>query len=274
MRGETAQLIALCLKLNSTASGAPLGPSFTVNSSMQYCRAITFSHLRKRFLNRTPVRETMVVGVDEWLRAILSRGLKCCYVSCVERPKNNALTGRDEDWQTSSYVGGGSVWVLTTQFDDGQATSWVPIWKHVGGGVPWDVEYQGIDGTVANDSQSLEVAAAQLEAALVDIRDFAREIEQNKWAETYESALSRLAGGGGTSYFADMCPEGLMTPEAEQLMHACQASWVFGGMGSWNDLYMVGDTYIMEIPKYGAVSAALFDAINQGLVAATNSSCN
>jgi len=270
MRGETAQLIALCLKLNSVAGAAAVGSSFAENSSMKFCRVVTFTHLKRKLLRPNPARVTMATGPDDWMKAILSMGLKRCYLSCAVRPENKLLTECSDDWQTTAFAGGGNVWALTTQFADGHDTSWIPVWSYIGGDAPWDVEYQGFNEVFPDESSSVEAGAEQLKAALIDIRDFARDMDLH-WAKTFEGALARLAGEEGPSYLGDMSSAGALTPEAEQLMHACQASWVFGGMGSWNDIYMVGDTYMMDCPRYAAVSAALFDAINQSLVAATNS---
>ena len=45
MHGESAQLIALCLKLNSAIGGAAVGGNFAKNSIMRFWRVVTFNHL-------------------------------------------------------------------------------------------------------------------------------------------------------------------------------------------------------------------------------------
>ena len=37
-------------------------------------------------------------------------------------------------------------------------------------------------------------------------------------------------------YHKDLAPYDYLSPKAQILLHACQKSWFFGGMGSWNDM--------------------------------------
>ena len=149
----------------------------------------------------------MTIDPDELMQTLLSMGLVRYYISCAVRYEDTQIADHTNDWQTVGSVGGGRVWALTTQFADGHATSWVPVLRYVGGDAPWEVEYQGFNDVFPDDSQPVEVAAELLKAALIDIRDFACDMDLH-WSKTFEGALARLAGGAGTSYLADMCPDG------------------------------------------------------------------
>jgi hypothetical protein len=55
--------------------------------------------------------------------------------------------------------------------------------------------------------------------------------------------------------------------EARQLLSACERAWVFGGMGSWNDLgFREGDLQ----RRYDQVTPSLYEAVVGGIAAAVN----
>jgi hypothetical protein len=57
-----------------------------------------------------------------------------------------------------------------------------------------------------------------------------------------------------------------MSLEAKQLLGAVQTAWVFGGMGTWNDLGFEGD----DRREYDALSGELFLLLNQAICGAVN----
>jgi hypothetical protein len=52
-------------------------------------------------------------------------------------------------------------------------------------------------------------------------------------------------------------------------LDACQSAWVFGGMGSWNDMGFEG----ADQKEYDHVSEQLFAALNETIQAAVDASC-
>ncbi len=268
MKGEVAQLVALCLRTNAYIGGQKNSPKFAAHSTAKFCRVVEFSYLKKRFLSRKMKRVIMSTDADDWRLKLSNAGLQYCYLSVVNRQDYLRQAEPLDDWRTSAFAGGGSVWVLTTVFDGAKTVSWVPIWKHTGAEMPWNVTYQGFNEIFTDDAQSIDNATSQLEQALIEIRDFALGLKIPRWPNSFARALAQLAGEPADTHHPDLVPDGLLTPAAENLALACQAAWVFGGMGSWNDIYETGD------PRYSAVSSALFDAVNQGLVSATNSSAH
>ena len=54
-----------------------------------------------------------------------------------------------------------------------------------------------------------------------------------------------------------------------RLLDACQSAWVFGGMGSWNDMAFDGEVQV----EYDRTSEQLFLALNEVILAAANASC-
>jgi hypothetical protein len=52
------------------------------------------------------------------------------------------------------------------------------------------------------------------------------------------------------------------------MLKAAMSAWVFGGMGSWNDMGFPGETQ----KEYEQVSDKLFDLLNESMEAAATSS--
>ena len=52
------------------------------------------------------------------------------------------------------------------------------------------------------------------------------------------------------------------------MLKAAMSAWVFGGMGSWNDM---GFEDAVTQSKYESVSESLFNVINEAIEASTNS---
>jgi hypothetical protein len=64
-----------------------------------------------------------------------------------------------------------------------------------------------------------------------------------------------------------MLPPRGFSESARRLLATAARSWVFGGMGTWNDLTFDGS----EEEAYEEVSAELYDAVLGAFVAAANS---
>jgi hypothetical protein len=69
-------------------------------------------------------------------------------------------------------------------------------------------------------------------------------------------------------YHKALCPDGSLSDLAASMLKAAQAAWVFGGMGSWNDMGFDGDVQM----EYGRLSDSLFNLLNEAIEAAATSS--
>ena len=82
--------------------------------------------------------------------------------------------------------------------------------------------------------------------------------------ETLDSGGEKRHG-----YHKDLAPDGCLPPLAVCLLDACQTAWVFGGMGSWNDMMFGGDAQA----EYVRTSERLFLTLGEVIRAAANASC-
>ena len=98
------------------------------------------------------------------------------------------------------------------------------------------------------------------------MESFAREQKENYWADRFHKALETLDAASPLED-NDFLPKGCFSLESEQLFAAGLRSWVFGGMGSWNDLFFGGK----KEDQYVQFSNELYEAVCQSLVVAINS---
>ena len=69
-------------------------------------------------------------------------------------------------------------------------------------------------------------------------------------------------------YHKDLFPKDALNRDAVSLLKAAMSAWVFGGMGSWNDMGFLGEMQ----NEYERVSDALFNSINEAIAIAATSS--
>lgn len=151
---------------------------------------------------------------------------------------------------------------------------WVPRWRASGAPAadvkPWDVEYFGypIPGPAGTVPVSLGVAAANLGSCLKSAQEFAERVGAEPWQKVFRAASASLASTDLTvSWHPDMVPPGAYGLDARRLFAAASASWVFGGMGSWNDM---GFSDASTQREYSELTANLYDAVMDALVTAAS----
>ena len=145
---------------------------------------------------------------------------------------------------------------------------WHATWKVGDRNAPdsriWLVSY---DAFPAPDAVAvvpeLDQAEEELVGALTEAHYLAVEQELDSWAEWFRKAL---APDPEMPYHPDMLPSDWPGSAQRCAARAAQA-WVFGGMGSWNDLYLP-DPEVQE--RYRNVSRTLYSAVLNALLAATN----
>ena len=137
----------------------------------------------------------------------------------------------------------------------------------------WDVVYSStLVGPVGEELSAPEVGPAfeRLQAALAAAEAFALSQDETwiaEWAEVFRAALDAGAADPSGGHYAGILPERGFSDQARRLVAMAGQAWVFGGMGSWNDVV------VSEEPgrtRYGEVSEELFQAVLHGIEAAAN----
>jgi hypothetical protein len=263
VNGELAQLVALVSHARSALSGEvfALAPS---NSTLRYVAALTFE-AERRGLFRGPVYESVAASASEWYEHLVRTG--CRAVQLVVGMPSGALP----EHIASAFAGGGR-WGAATAHAS-KHNLWRADWR-VGdrnaavNDKIWLVHYREFGFVPTSAGDSIAAASARLTEVLRAADDFARDAELDFWRDLFLSARQKLEDAPTTfEYHPDMLPRTGYRLEARKLLSSCERAWVFGGMGSWNDLGFA-ERELQE--RYDALTPTLYDAVLNGITAAVN----
>lgn len=233
MNGELASLVALCLYGNewlSTRSG-PAPELDAENSAFQYVGSWQ-SRCSERRLFRD--RSWEGDGVAAWLR----------YVEAAGSRRLSLLVGDDAasdgvPRHTAASFANGGRWAIGS--DGPRPKIWFSTWSVRDRTDPnsriWGVEMTGRSiPTAMKPVADLHSSRSDLHVALRAIKGFAETEGLVFWAEWFATADGLLdAGEPEIPYNPDLAPAALPR-DSRRLLAAAVQAWVFGGMGSWNDL--------------------------------------
>jgi len=269
MKGQISQLVALASAANGVLFGCPVPTSlYPSNSSFKFCNSVRFVDLKKGFLGK--VREVERHGdPNDWLRSL--KPTRTIQVWLTYKPSGQQPA---PDHQLAAFVGGGGEWQLVVSRKE-SAEVWISRWEVSHHDAPdalvWRVTY----GCVAKlpsppliPQPHLELAASRLLASLHGAHEFATAHKLTFWADWFQRAIDCL-DSSKPAVFPDyeefVCRD--WYPEiAQRLLAAAYNSWVFGGMGSWNDMGFESDG---ENARYSTVSKELYSAITDAVQQAT-----
>jgi len=124
---------------------------------------------------------------------------------------------------------------------------------------------------VKPDRPDLEWAAKKLTDALWAMIRFCDEGDQwlrsSNWPDVFKVALDVLNDRKPENFVPYLrFPGEVMGAEQLRLLQAADKAWVFGGMGSWNDMGYENDERQLQ---YEAVSSQLYQALNVAITEAT-----
>lgn len=266
MNGELARAIALvtygnvALHLPEEKTPELVGrcPAF------QYLESLTFNRLRmiKGILSQHHLtqEERIARSTQDWFRAL--RAGKAQHLWLIERerpgempPHLAAAFGQEGGWAIEvDFQKRVEIWTSQTIF--------LPLRES------WDVRYTGISWLRASllTSPPLDAALARLLSAIETARDFAARIGQRYWVEHFTEILD-LDDPAYPAQAGTLFPTVGYPPEARRVLDVAAATWVFGGIGSWNDLPLEDSPYL---ETYQEVTATLYHAMMQAFIAAAN----
>ena len=270
MNGVLAQLVALTCHGNAFLANPPETRFFPTNSTCQFCERVTFATMRTGFFGKS--KETEVArDPDSWFAQFKSRGALGFRLS--RAPQNNPGI---PDRMSAAFVGGGGSWTLEVLLPRGESEFWTARWE-VGDQQAadkriWRVTYVrvAVGKSQPFSARQLSECLRELEDSLKETRAFSATQNLDGFTKCFDDALDAIGTRGRNrhGHHQDLAPAGFLSEDAAILLDACQTSWVFGGMGSWNDLGFDGD----EQKTYDRVSERLFQAVNLAIEQAATSS--
>jgi len=175
------------------------------------------------------------------------------------------------DRMTAGFVGGGARWIIEAVRDGGS-----DLWE--GGDrfaepktrQPWTAGYTRIATGWTRPREPMRPMADAIRAldeTLEKIAAFARTHADN-FVQAFETAREALRDPQAKIVRSDeLLPFAALSTEASQLWAAAESAWVFGGMGSWNDMGFDGD----DGKLYDQLSSTLFNLLNEAMTLVANS---
>jgi hypothetical protein len=269
MTGPVAQMVALTCHGNAFLRGAQVPQFFPANSTCQFCEFIKFAGFHKSFLGK--MEEVNVAETPEaWISGLHER--QAMAIRLWRTPQNQPDA---PDRMLAGFIGGGGQWTIELVQRNGQSEFWMSRWLVGDKNAPerriWRVTYGlvGNGGTKTDNRRSLEAIRADFKASLEAIHSFAQAQALSGFANCFANGLKALDDPeADLGYHKDLAVPGKISPEAASLLKAAMCAWVFGGMGSWNDMSFKGAAQ----GEYSQVSERLFSVLNGAIEVAASSS--
>lgn len=268
MVGPTAQLVALASLINTRARGILVPTMFPDHSTCQFNEYVHFLRQQRAWMLGKRTWKTVARSPDEWINAVFKSGGRAARV--VYRPIGiDWLSAR----MSAGFVGGGGEWSLLVMHGR-KCDRWQAQWR-VGNQAAsdrriWQARYLLVaagEPIPPTDRPSAEVLE-DLKETLAEIEAFARRNRIDGFADEFRIAQECANSEDPLSlvYHKDLSPVGTVGLDGLRLLAACQKAWVFGGMGSWNDISFSGATQ----QEHERLSDALFGLVNEGICSGAN----
>ena len=213
------------------------------------------------------------LDVAGWLEGARERAIHRFWLSIPE-PGGLTIDGQAIPGHVlAAFAGAAESFLLGTSAEQSQElwrASWVVADEKGPDQRIWDVDYHGVplDDPVVPFRPEISASAHRLIVALEKIERFARGQQLTTWAGLFADA--RILGEAEHPQPPsppDMLPAVGFPAAARQLLAMATRAWVFGGMGSWNDLAFADQE---EEDEYNLLSAELHSSVVGAFVAAVN----
>jgi len=207
---------------------------------------------------------------EEWFNYLKKDGckkLRACYIH------SNQI--QSKDFQTAGAVGGGGNWIIEAVYND-HSNFWSYTMKLVDRNATdrriWRTEFYVIKNkkSIGEPQQTIEGAKHELSTQLRQIEIFASENKSHDYAKVFDRAIDMLSDPAPSiNYYKDFVVKEQLSLSAKQLLFSACEAYVFGGMGSWNDVYITDE---QKYQLYQKLTEELFDQVNQSIITAINTS--
>jgi hypothetical protein len=262
MNGELAQIISLVAHGNLFLSGGSV--DLAANSTFQYDASVKFARYKS---NQDQEGVEVANSVSNWL-------------SFLRSIKATRLWNIAFEWQRQDFPE-----YVAAAFSDGAPNAiqadlpkgfeiWYPLHKTGGqDNKPWLVEYRSLmfPNSQAIPVRKMSMVKNRLKHAVSQAEKFANrsDVNANSWAAWFTKSLEILDSPVPTiPYHPDMLPASGFDLEARQILASAVRAYVFGGMGSWNDMLFEKPEISRE---YERITKDLYEAVKFALVMVSNS---
>ena len=250
MNGELAQCVVLTSFGNAwlhAENPDPVAAALENHSVFQHVRTIQFGEAEP---------EAGAPAFAHWVASLRDKNPRRLWLSQPE-----TLCGTDLS-RASAFANACSRGILVDSDDHCQL--WWPLWSIRDAESTWRVHYRTSTTTAPPNEPDLAAATHSFRQAVADALEFAEASGWKHWAGCFAESLDCLRSAHVANEYLPPCG---YSPEARRLLAAADIAWVFGGMGSWNDLaFSVPDRQA----RYLTVTDQLYRAVHGAIVGATN----
>jgi hypothetical protein len=264
MNEELAALAAVAAYGSPWLNGGGVGPAPELLGSNSCFQLVRGLHVE---LGRTGLfrRRKTVQGTAAWLAAMHENEVNGMLL-VTQLP-----TPCDLPPHVSPGFADGGSWGLLAQ-GSGRSTLWTVGWNVDSATQPtselWDLTATGhpLNRPQQPPVAPLKAARSTLEWALQLTEQFAAR-ELHDWAPRFVKAQTILDDAEPSPpYHRDLLPSHASLPR-RQLAAAAMQAWVFGGIGSWNDVLLPDEAHP---GKHGMITRELYDAVLSAITSAVN----
>lgn len=267
MNGEVAQITALVCHANAVLRGMPVPPFADFNVTTRFCESIEFLAWWKPLIGKVHLK-VMAENPDEWLGMLPDQPATAVRLIREDDEKTVEVS----DWELAGFSGGAGLWLMEVLKGSGTSEFWAARWEVLSeeerqrAGNTWKVSYGLVKQAETQPSPLRDITTVKEEfrGVLQAIHDFAAREERGNFTHIFADALELLDHPSPEAE-TGLTPRGCF-PESEAMLQAAMASWVFGGMGSWNDLGFDGAAQ----EEYEKVSANLYEILNEVIATAAS----
>ncbi|OOQ57616.1 hypothetical protein [Mucilaginibacter pedocola] len=265
MIGTLAQLIAIISYGNAFLMDQNWKKLDFENSTLKYCNRVTFVN-DKSSENHGVVAE----DIQEWFVFLKKSG--CQRLKLFYKPKNRDNVGRER--LDAGFVEGSDVWMVEVVFAN-HSDYWM-VNEQVTNEQAKDRRIWGVKYFLASSGHSsasptlasLNKAKAELDSSLKEIISFSDKHKLKYWAETFSKAKQNLESSHpAIGYYKDFIIEENMALLSRQVLFSAGEAWVFGGMGTWNDLLFNNSK---DNNMYNRLSDSLYKSVVKAIIAGVN----
>lgn len=263
MSSELERLVALVTCANVYLQGNEtkfnLEPTIT-----EYCHGLEF--IEKPIFGIAGSNRVIAADAKKWFTYLKGQGV--ARVRLHYSPSNRGDISQEI---MDDIVECGGDWLIENQYSS-SSHLYVPIAYpgDKGIGPAWKTYFARLKDTTKNlddSSPSVLESRITLDGLLETLSNFAQKFEYSAhWSDNFDRSREILEKFE-PSESDDFIPRGLYSKEARQLLQAVLSSWVFGGMGSWNDLAFNGE----DGNQYTSLTHQLYETICRSISSVTNS---
>ena len=286
------RLIVLSAHANAAIRGMRDPAPLARHPAFDGCRWLLFAEKR----DEASAPEILFATPEDWFDDLVAR--KARRVRIHRFPTQYPTSDR----MSAASLGGGGQWIMEVMLPDGRSELWAegepapenirpaPVSAATPGEwvarlvaafrpprsgdacLTWWL-YNRVESDAAEPAPPLGEAYAGFVKALEEIEAFAQAHEPS-WKEDFSRALAALSSPTPDAAAFNperpryrYAPEGALPLPARQILQAAMAAWVFGGMGSWNDVWCETEELHRE---YERISDTMYAALCDAAVSAAN----